>query len=387
MPFADFLHHRTVRAAWRTAMRGWFGRRGQRRVHGWRLVTRLRVFLTMQSGGRAARIARPAEARLWVDGTEAFARLAKLIRKAQHTIIVQMFIWKDDATGRAVAADLLAAADRGVKVYITKDRTGDVFELHRDFLTTSKEKGFWGRFWSHRNITIAYTNDNNHAKVYGFDGEVLLITGMNIADAYRTGIRDYMVELRGARFFDRFLTGGELPAGDGSVRLVLNTPLRKEIRPCLDALLAGARKSIVIENPYLADRSLLALLVRRSHEGVRVTLIVPRKTDVHANANRLFLRRLMREGNRAQLRVFLHPDFLHGKLILVDRAAVFVGSANLYTESIDSMGEANVLIEGRNRRAVRKARKVLRQKLRAAAFVKDPPRISLLQRWRAWLWL
>ena len=108
-------------------MRGWFGRRGQRRVHGWRLVTRLRVFLTMQSGGRAARIARPAEARLWVDGTEAFARLAKLIRKAQHTIIVQMFIWKDDATGRAVAADLLAPAEPAGEVDIPQDHTGVPF--------------------------------------------------------------------------------------------------------------------------------------------------------------------------------------------------------------------------------------------------------------------
>ena len=55
---------------------------------------------------------------------EAFMSIASrvhLIRKAQHTIDLQYYIWKDDYIGHMMLQELLKAADRGVKVRLLID--------------------------------------------------------------------------------------------------------------------------------------------------------------------------------------------------------------------------------------------------------------------------
>jgi len=67
-------------------------------------------------------------ARLLVDGKEAFERVIDRIKNAKRHIRINMFIWRDDRIGDAIAAELLLAADRGIRVELTKDLLGAVFE-------------------------------------------------------------------------------------------------------------------------------------------------------------------------------------------------------------------------------------------------------------------
>ncbi len=373
----------------RTALRGGlqyvFGRRGQRRVHGWRLFYKMRVEVMLRSRRPITGISRFHKAKLWVDD-EAFPRIKKLIRRARHTVVIQMFIWKDDVLGREMAGLLADVADRGVHVEVSKEAVGDVFEFQKDFLGTRGDAdGVWKRFWNHHNIKIRHETNDDHAKVFIIDDKIFLLTGMNIADEYHDDWHDYLVELRGHRFVEQYLTDGDLPGGTGEARLMMNTGQRKEIRQVLMDMFQGARRSIVVEHCYISDPAVLDLLIRRSHEGIQVVLILPVETDFHHYANRQSVSRLLTEGHPRRMSVFFYPKMLHGKIVLVDRERACIGSANLMTSSLDDMGEVNVVLEGSSHPAIRKLRSVLRQDILKSTPVSRPPRFTWL--WRGLTWL
>ena len=378
------LNRRAVRSMLRGGLLYIFGKRGQRRVYGWRMFYRMRVEVMLRSRMAIRGINRFSVAKLWVD-SEAFPRIKKLLRRARHTVVIQMYIWKDDRLGRQMAELLCDIADRGVRVTISKEAIGDVFEFHQDFLGTKYQPdGVWKRFWNHQNIHILHEVRNDHAKVFIIDDRILLLTGMNIADEYHEDWHDYLVELRGRSFVEQYLTDGDVPGADGEARLVINTGHRKGIRPVVMELLHGASKSIVVEQSYLSDAAVLDLLIKRSHEGVRVIVILPRRTDAHNYANMESIGRLLTEGDTKRLSVFLFPRMVHGKILLTDRSRAFIGSANLMTTSLDEMGEVNVLLEGRTHPAIRKLRGVLREDILQSLPVSRPPRFRWLWRWLTW---
>jgi phosphatidylserine/phosphatidylglycerophosphate/cardiolipin synthase-like enzyme len=69
-----------------------------------------------------------SELELLVDGKEAFNEIFAAIDSAESSVYIQTYIWKDDDTGQAVVAKLKAAADRGVRVTVSKDMLGTFFE-------------------------------------------------------------------------------------------------------------------------------------------------------------------------------------------------------------------------------------------------------------------
>jgi len=381
------LQSRGFASMLRGTLRYLFGKRGQRLIAGLQLFYELRIQFLLRTGEPIARLARGNEVRVWVDGEESFRRLERLLRRAKYSIVIQMFIWKDDTTGRHMASVLLEAAKRGVQIDITKEAVGDFFEFDGDFLSTKDAKsGIWKEFWSHPRIRITYSTNNDHAKVYVIDGQILLLTGMNIADEYRHQWHDYMVELRGTEYVTQFLTRGSYPTHAGSVELVMNTDERKDIRAALHSLLDSAVESVVVEHCYISDPDINDHLIRLSKRHVRVTIIVPSYVDLHYHANMNTIGRLIAEGDSAHLRVLLYPRIFHAKIILVDHKKAFVGSANLMRRSLDDMGEVNVLIQGKQR-AIWKLREALRQDALKSRALSSSPSFLWMSRWLAWLGL
>lgn len=378
---------RAVRSFFRGLLPYIFGRTGERRISGWRLHYGLRYQVLLRTKDSMQAMRRYFQARVWVD-REAFPRIEKLLARATHTIVIQMFIWKDDTVGRRIAATLVQAADRGVKVHISKETVGDMFEAYKDFLSTKESKTHvWKRFWSHSNIKVTYAHHNDHSKVYIIDDEILLLSGMNIANEYDGEWHDYLVELRGRHFVEHYLTHGELPGSEGSIQIVMNRQGSMGIRPFLMSYLESARHAIVVEHSYVNDQQVLDLLIEKAKAGVLVTVIIPSKPDLHHISNMQSLGRLAAEAPPETMQIFLYPQMLHGKIILVDWVKAFLGSANLMTSSLDKMGEVNVFIEGRGHRAILKLRDVLRADiLRSRPFSGLPP-FFWLMRWLAWLQL
>jgi phosphatidylserine/phosphatidylglycerophosphate/cardiolipin synthase-like enzyme len=94
----------------------------------------------------------------------------------------------------------------------------------------------------------------------------------------------------------------------------------------------------------------------------------------------------MSEGNQANIRVFIYPGYCHSKILLVDGATAFLGSANLYKGSLDDMGEVNVLIRGRIR-ALWNLKEMLRQDVLVSKPLSSPPSFLWVSRWLSWLGL
>lgn len=388
MRWPRFLRRYNVRSIVRGGLTYLFGKRGQRRVKGLQLFYGLRLLMLLRTSRQLGMLARGHEVRLWVDGEEAFSRLEQLIRRARMSIVVQMFIWKDDATGRRMAEALLEAADRGVQVDITKEAVGDFFEYEYrgDFLSTQRSNHpCWKRFWKHRRIRITYSTNQDHAKVFVFDDATLVLTGMNIADEYRYRWHDYMVELRGKRYVEQFLTRGS-PSVSDPVQLIMNTEDTSGIRPAVMRLIDSARESLFIEQIFLSDSETIDALIRASKRHVRVTIILPERTDLHHYANMHAVGRLLTEGDGAFVRIFLYRGINHGKVMLIDRRTACVGSANLIKSSLDEMGEVNVVFSGKHR-AIWKLQDTLRQDVLRSRSLSSPPSFLWLSKWLSWLGL
>jgi cardiolipin synthase A/B len=383
----DLFYGPGIRSSLRGTVRYFLGKRGHRLVYWMRMYYRLRLMLMMQTGEPIWKIARRRDVRLWVDGKESFRRLEYLIRQAKEQVIVQTFIWKNDATGRWMAKLLLEAADRGVTVDITKEAVGDFFEFHGDFLGTKENHADpWPAFWSHPRITIHHSTNNDHAKVFIIDDHTLLLTGMNIADEYRDKWHDYLVELRGGHFVEGFLKRESKSPSSGSVQLFMNTEERKEMRSALMTLLQDAKEHIVLEHCYISDPEVIDLLIAKSKSGVRVTVMLPDWVEFHHHANMVAIGRLITYGKSANVSVHLYPGKFHAKVIMVDHATVFMGSMNLFKSSIDDMGEVNVLIR-QNHRILWKLRESLRQTVFLSRPISSPPPFLWISRWLAWLGL
>jgi len=133
-------------------------------------------------------------------------------------------------------------------------------------------------------------------------------------------------------------TGKNWSAGEDDIAAVhfLHDPLVAGDGPRVAAqlveILAGAKKSIVIESPYLVpSESLLDLLEKKVREGVSVVIVTNslRSSDgVLAQAGYLKYRgRVIRAG--IAVCEYKGPDSLHAKSVIVDGRIALVGSYNV----------------------------------------------------------
>ena len=133
---------------------------------------------------------------LMPDGGDAFAARVMSAREAQSTIDAQYYIWHADRTGRFLAYELLAAADRGVHVRLLLD---DMDARSRTALVTTlnRHPRFEIRIFNPfpvrssvlRTLADVITrasrlNHRMHNKSWIVDGRVAMLGGRNVGDEY-----------------------------------------------------------------------------------------------------------------------------------------------------------------------------------------------------------
>jgi putative cardiolipin synthase len=161
------------------------------------------------------------------DNLQAYAARAHAARMAQRSLDLQYYYWKDDLTGGLLSKEVLAAADRGVRV-----------RLLLDDMQVRGDDPSYRALDSHPNIEVRLFNPSRtlpgalargvelalravhatrrmHNKAWIADGRIAIIGGRNIGDAYfdaaeTTNFRDMDVLMIGpavdqtAAHFDRF---------------------------------------------------------------------------------------------------------------------------------------------------------------------------------------
>lgn len=309
--------------------------------------------------------ARPAPL-LLEGGVAAFERILERIEAARRSILVRAFVWRQDPTGEMVARALLRAADRGVEVTIQKDRIG----AHYEYLEESRRSLFHKqidpvmrlqiRFMRaayrmpgsptqqpsdladalarHGKVRIERDRKRfDHAKVYVFDDEAIVLGGIGIGDDYRRKNVDFMVELRGEdvvrRFHDRCAGRTSFDPGrevDFLVHsLAVSGPRGSPLLTDRLALIAAARKRLTVAMAYLGDPRCTDALVDAVGRGVRVTLLTAERSDILGDLTLGTCEKLLRRtGAPDHLRVVLHPRMIHAKAMVTDGRVAEVGSAN-----------------------------------------------------------
>ena len=127
------------------------------------------------------------------DGIDAYAARLRLVKAAQKSIDVQYYIWHDDLTGRVLHNQLLAAADRGVRVRMLlddMDTAGKHEELHIIDAHPNIEIRLYNPFAGRDSRMGDYLADASrinhrmHNKTMTADDQAAIFGGRNIGDEY-----------------------------------------------------------------------------------------------------------------------------------------------------------------------------------------------------------
>lgn len=134
--------------------------------------------------------------RLVESNAVAFAYRAATAAAAERTLDVQYYIWHEDLTGRLLAAELLRAAERGVRVRMLIDDL-DARDKHENLAAADlhpnievrlfnpfySRSGLWG--WASEWVLRASRlNHRMHNKSWIADNRIAIIGGRNIGDEY-----------------------------------------------------------------------------------------------------------------------------------------------------------------------------------------------------------
>ncbi|WP_424814737.1 phospholipase D family protein [Roseococcus sp. YIM B11640] len=156
-----------------------------------------------------------SEVGLLADGGSAFWARMHSARAATRTLDLQYYLWASDVTGRLLVRELLAAADRGVRVRLLID---DLYGLGHEraisalnghpmitvrwFNASRWRKWGWVGFASELLFGNWHLNRRMHNKAWITDGEQVICGGRNIGDRYFDApadfnFRDLDIEVKG----------------------------------------------------------------------------------------------------------------------------------------------------------------------------------------------
>jgi cardiolipin synthase A/B len=303
---------------------------------------------------------------LHADGREALLRLRDVLDGSLHSIDICTFILGDDALGGEIVERLCAKARAGVRVRLMLDGLGRLIGgrpnlkplaaagVELTLFVPPLHSPLKGRtnLRDHRKLVIA---DAAHATRRLWSG------GRNLASEYFEGApgqapwHDLSFDLRGAlvqqasALFEHdwaFANGRkavsveaareETPAPIGpSAQLVASGP--DQVDDTVHALLVTAAyrasRRLALATPYFVpDAALLMALCLAARRGVEVNLLLPARSNHRMSdlARRRALRALAGAGGR----VWFVPHMLHAKMVVVDDAVAFIGSANLDSRSL-----------------------------------------------------
>ncbi len=140
---------------------------------------------------------------------DAFAMRAAAARAAGRFLDLQYYVWRGDLTGRLLAREVLAAADRGVAVRMLLDdvyalgheRAIAALDAHPNITVKLFNGTRWHRFgrWGYA-LEIAFggwhLNRRMHNKAWIADGRLAIVGGRNIANEYFGQKAEGMVNFR-----------------------------------------------------------------------------------------------------------------------------------------------------------------------------------------------
>jgi len=300
------------------------------------------------------------------DGSQALQCLRNMIAGANRSLDLCSFLFGRDVLGDEIAMLLMKRAREGVRIRLLVDGLGFYLGGHPNLNRLSSSGVQVALFVSPLQSPLpGRTNLRNHRKMVVVDGQWLWCGGRNLAAEYFEGDPtslgkkrawiDLSFDLRGAlaqQAQDRFeqdwtfATKGASPntpqptvsrstTAALQARLVASGPDQAD-DTVYTLLVSGcftAHTRILLVTPYFVpDPTLLMALTLAARRGVAVDLLLPGQSN-HRLAD-IARHAALREMAEAGVKVWLAPNMIHAKAMLVDDDLALVGSANLDERSL-----------------------------------------------------
>ena len=342
--------------------------------HNKRLVRMLRLFRHIRFADQPPTYRRNLVT-LHPDGPHFFQALFCAIRSAEHYILAEYYLIRNDSIGSAFAAELADARRRGVQVFLIYDYIGCVETPSAYFRNLARQGIKLVPF----NVPsfkrgIHWFDKRDHRKMTVIDGRQAFLGGFNIGDEYaglascHFKFRDVGLSITGravselVRIFSEtwqmeldepplIPAGGEEPAalrpGRANVIIVSGGPHHRSsiIRSAFLAAIASASESVFIATPYFVPGPrIIRSLLRAVRRGVRVRILLSAKSDIPLMGfmGRSYYSALLKEGIEISE---LEQELLHAKVMLIDGERTVIGSANLDQRSFHRNFEINCIID------------------------------------------
>ncbi|SMC44081.1 phospholipase D-like domain-containing protein [Janibacter indicus] len=303
------------------------------------------------------------DVRIYTFGEHLFEDMLADIDAAQERIYFETYIWKDDAIGQRFRDALVAAHERGVRVFVVYDTFANLVVPRRFFQSLPEgihvkrhplvtgglnffHPGHWGR---------------NHRKLLVVDETAAYLGGYNIGQDYANRWRDtharyagdMVVELENA-FVDYWNIYDGSPAlpqpsrrtWSRDMRIHRNLPadMVYPIRNMYLEAIDRASERVWLTTAYLIpDDAFIRSLVNAAERGVDVRVIVPHFSN-HIVADwlsRVAYERLLRGGVRL---LRFENAMVHAKTATIDGLWSTIGTANIDRLSLAGNYEVNMEI-------------------------------------------
>ncbi|MDA3914388.1 phospholipase D-like domain-containing protein [Oleiagrimonas sp.] len=313
------------------------------------------------------------QVRLLIDASAHFEAWTASIRSARRVILVENYIFRDDAIGHALRDALVERARAGVAVYLIRDWLGCIGQSGRSFWAPLLEAGGKVRVYATPQLTrpLAILS-RDHRKLLCIDTEIAYLSGVCVSakwlgDPQRNvpPWRDTGVAVQGPAlaamqraFADNWASlGDRLPedlltsqdaiadAGPTPVRVIATRPATTGVYR-LDQTIAGmAKRTLWLTDAYFVGLSpYIQQLAAAARDGVDVRLLVPGSSDIPMVAG--FSRAGYRPLLQAGVRVFeWNGSMLHAKTAVADGQWARVGSSNLNIASWMGNCEIDLAVE------------------------------------------
>jgi cardiolipin synthase A/B len=306
-----------------------------------------------------------SEVTVYTYGEDLYRDMLHAINQAKSRIFFESFIWKGDAVGQAFKDALIAAANRGVKVYVVFDEFANLV-VPRSFFVFPKNIAVRRHPLVASGFRFPRNTGRDHRKLLVVDDDVGFLGGYNIGSLYATDWRDTHARLTGDIVWDvqnafvdfwNLWSGRQRAAlpdfGSASwqpeIRIHRNIP-RNMVYPVrgmyLNAIDRASHHIYMTHAYFIPDTDILSGLVRAARRGVDVRIIIPAESN-HIVADWLsrgFYSHMLRNGVRLLL---YQGAMVHAKTATIDGEWSTIGTANI--DRISLLGNYEINMEAFNR--------------------------------------
>ena len=309
---------------------------------------------------------------LVTNGEQAFSKNRDLIQSAKKSIFVSTFILGNDPVAKALIESLTEKAGSGVDVRVLIDSLSTMVLGQPSLKMFKKSGGKVAYFMPIFHLPLrGMFNLRNHRKLLIVDGQFSILGGMNLTEDYmgpeinEKRWVDLVLTIQGACVSDLqniFLQDWDFATGKTNHSDIEEPNIESNKRgqfaqviasgpdvvgdPLYDVLLSSihlAKSEIQIVTPYfIPDESLAKALELAAKRGVKVQILVPRRSN-HILAD--FARgSFIRQLESAGVEFNFYNEMIHAKAVLIDNAYGIFGSANFDMRSLLINYELGLLV-------------------------------------------